>query len=121
MEITVNIPQNDYVQPTEVRQDVVQKICNAFLKGRWYHPYYGGCGRHAHSCIGDTDFSDSREDGERFNGAEMETAFKLLQKAGYHMYKTYVYNGSWLAYCCSIYPQLKDWSKVTAFTEFIDY
>lgn len=31
MEIKVNIPQNDYVQPTEVREEVVQAICNAFL------------------------------------------------------------------------------------------
>lgn len=31
MEITVNIPKNDYVQPTEVRQEVVQYICDAFL------------------------------------------------------------------------------------------
>ena len=31
MEITVNIPKNDYVQPTEIRQEVVQYICDAFL------------------------------------------------------------------------------------------
>lgn len=36
MEIKVNIPQNDYVQPTEVRENVVQAICNAFLsKSCW--------------------------------------------------------------------------------------
>lgn len=34
MEITVNIPKNDYIQPTEVRQEVVQAICEAFLHGR---------------------------------------------------------------------------------------
>lgn len=34
MEIKVNIPQNDYVQPTEVREEVVQAICNAFLSNK---------------------------------------------------------------------------------------
>ena len=41
MEITVNIPKNDYVQPTEVRQEVVQYICDAFLSTcvwRIFHP-----------------------------------------------------------------------------------
>lgn len=31
MEIKVNIPQNDYVEPTEVREEVIQAICDAFL------------------------------------------------------------------------------------------
>lgn len=41
MEITVNILKNDYVQPTEVRQEVVQYICDAFLSTcvwRIFHP-----------------------------------------------------------------------------------
>ena len=41
MEITVNIPKNDYVRPTEVRQEVVQYICDAFLSTcvwRIFHP-----------------------------------------------------------------------------------
>jgi hypothetical protein len=39
MEIRVNIPQNDYIQPTEVREDVVRKICDVFLDNRtgYYH------------------------------------------------------------------------------------
>ena len=32
MEIKVNIPANDYVQPTEIRQEVVQQICDIILK-----------------------------------------------------------------------------------------
>ena len=32
MEIKINIPTNDYVQPTEVREDVVQMICDSILK-----------------------------------------------------------------------------------------
>ena len=33
MEITISIPKNDYSTPTECRQEVVQAICDAFLKG----------------------------------------------------------------------------------------
>ena len=39
MKITSNIPKNDYFQPTEVREDVVQMICDHIIdgikKGTW--------------------------------------------------------------------------------------
>ena len=41
MEITINIPENTYSVPTEVRSEVVQIICNAFLTGgafKAFHP-----------------------------------------------------------------------------------
>lgn len=45
MEIRVNIPQNDYVQPTEVREDVVQKICDVVFDNGYSYigskPFYG--------------------------------------------------------------------------------
>lgn len=44
MEITVNIPKNDYIQPTEVRTEVVQAICEAFIErkcGSTFHPHAG--------------------------------------------------------------------------------
>ena len=48
MEIKINIPKNDYVQSTEVRQNVVQAICDAFLESHCnstFHPYGSGCCR----------------------------------------------------------------------------
>lgn len=54
MEIKVNIPQNDYVQPTEVREEVVQAICNAFLSNScWdiFHPFKGDAKKYADTAI----------------------------------------------------------------------
>ena len=42
MQITIDIPKNDYQIPTDVRSEVVQMICNAFLYGgidKIFHPY----------------------------------------------------------------------------------
>lgn len=50
MEIKINIPKNDYVQATEVREKVVQAICNTFLENHCdttFRPYSDGRGRHA--------------------------------------------------------------------------
>ena len=44
MEFKINIPANDYVQPTEVRQDLVQSICEYLIKlmedGAWVEKTY---------------------------------------------------------------------------------
>lgn len=113
MEIKINIPQNDYVQPTEVREDVVQAICTTFLEthiNSIFHPF---CDRHrcktiyvatkcprggfANSSWAET---NKKEGYVRFNGEEMKAAFKALQNAGYYMFRTYEY-GTWMGYECS--------------------
>ena len=124
MEIKVNIPANDYVQPVEVREEVVQHICEAFLDGGlWgiFHPYSDGYNRPSMKFVSvirgrGREFSTC---GERFNGAEMSAAFKALIGAGYHIFKVYKY-GTWMGYKCSKKPFEHGGTEVTAFNDFID-
>lgn len=129
MEITINIPKNDYVQPTEVRQEVVQHICEGFLDPCcWstFHPHSESCYRRATRYVRMRDgkgygFTDEPSSGDiSFNGAEMKAAFKVLIDAGYHIFKRYHY-GSWLGYTCRKRPFDYDGGKeVFEFTDFID-
>lgn len=135
MEIRVNIPQNDYIQPTEVREDVVQKICDVFLNRRGgychdvFHPYSENGYRvrtlgvviskngHANAFGYKADL-----EGEtiiKFHGTEMEAAFQALIKAGYHMYRVYEY-GSWMGYVCDKKPHYEGNTEVFEFNDFID-
>lgn len=133
MEIKIKIPANDYVQPTEVRQEVVQGICEAFLNQCcWsvFHPFSDGCYRRATCKIikhkngqafygfHDEPF-DHDECSIRFNGAEMKAAFHALRNAGYHMFQVYIY-GSWMGYKCSKKPFMENGREVTDFSDFID-
>lgn len=127
MEIRVNIPKNDYVQPTEIRENVVQGICEAFLNGQGYTPYITPYGPSTNGIVrrkGERKFfafsSSPRRDEEyvKFNGAEMKAAFDALIKAGYYMYKNcYIY-------FCDKKPYYRDSSgfvtRVASFNDFID-
>lgn len=132
MEIKVNIPQNDYVQPTQVRPEIVQGICDAFLaQNCWniFHPKNDSCYRRAtlqilrykgkkFSSFHDKPFHDD-EEAFRFYGAEMSAAFSALRKAGYHMFRVYQY-GSWMGYVCRKKPYYDGGTEVFSFDDFID-
>lgn len=119
----IKIEPNNYVQTTEVREEVVQAICDAFLHSKRYkvgceavyHPFNGsnrGC-RNAHRYVVCNkkerkyhSFSDKPfewQEGLTFTGAEMKRAFEELIKAGYYMLKVYSY-GSWMGYECHDKP-----------------
>ena len=132
MEIKLNIPQNDYTQPTEVRDWVVQGICDAFLsRCAWstFHPFTSSAYRKADKYIikhkneknyyGFQDEPCSHNDGVKFNGAEMKAAFAALRNAGYHMFVTYDY-GTWKGYFLSKKPFEEGYKEVFEFTDFID-
>ena len=140
MEIIINIPKNDYVTPTEVRPEVVERICKAFLTGGCsciYHPFNQGCYRKATNAIGyircydswrfeDTEFAKKmgREQITEFNGAEMAAAFHALVNAGYHIFRVMFYGG-WLGYVVSKKPFLEGYERtysyeVFNFTDVID-
>lgn len=146
MEITINIPQNTYSVPTEVRSEAVQKICDAFLYGRSnriFYPGNDGCGRdETHYAYktqarpnpdpSNTDdwfygFTDKRwaekhytpETCIQFNGAEMRAAFKALIEAGYHIFRVYSF-GSWKGYILDRKPVHPKGVEVHEFTDFID-
>lgn len=109
MEIKVNIPKNDYVQPTEVREKVVQDICNYIIY--WMeNGGYNGCYQlrikdyHYQNAILYLIYSSSENteicglndngdmDKERYpfhvkvRTCEMQAVFKVMQKAGYHIF-----------------------------------
>lgn len=134
MKITVDIPKNDYVQPTEVRPEVVQYICEAFLSNNiWniFHPESQGeywsrtlyvivdkRSRKAYGFGGSKPFT-VYDKSIRFYGCEMKAAFKALREAGYHMYRVYGYN-SWMGYVCNRKPFNQDGEEITTFNDFID-
>lgn len=133
MKITVDIPKNDYVQPTEVRQEVVQYICEAFLSTsvwRIFHPESQNAyrGRTLYVTVSKRSRKANgfgrgeafdHEDNIRFNGCEMKAAFKALREAGYHMFRVYEYR-SWIGYICDKKPFIQDGEEVTTFNDFID-
>lgn len=130
MIIQLNIPTNDYVQPTMVRQEVVQGICDAFLSNcAWsiFHPCSDGRYRSKTLCIIKHSnsnkyhgFGTTRDTNYvRFNGREMEVAFQALIQSGYHMFKVYQY-GSWMGYVCSKKPYYENGVEVFSFNDFID-
>lgn len=136
MGVTVNIPKNDYVQPTEVRQEIVQGICDAFLgvaAWKYFHPSPDGCYRDPTTYItrrkGESKFYGfinhrtardwTNNESVRFNGAEMKAAFNALRKAGYHIFKVYVY-GTWKAYVCEKKTYREGGNEVFSFDDFID-
>ena len=135
MEIKVNSPQNDYIQPTEVREEVVQKICDVFLNRRagYYHDVFYPYSENGYRVrtLGVVIRKDGRAytvdhkadlKGEtiiKFHGSEMKAAFQALIKAGYHMFRVYSY-GSWMGYICAEKPFYKDGTEVREFNDFID-
>ena len=143
MEITINIPQNDYVQPTEVRHEIVQRICDFMLPNSngiapVFHPFHDGygrnptlwcskeisrvsgkeilCGPKSHS---EAEKYDKDRNPIRIHGVEVNAAFKALRDAGYHIFRVYEYR-TWMGYECSKKPFMERGTEVTEFTDFID-
>lgn len=131
MKITVDIPKNDYVQPTEVRQEVVQYICEAFLSN-WTFGIF-----HQNANIVKTQYVRVSKNGKvqgfvsninvsdndyyfLFNGDEMKAAFKVLREAGYHMFRVCACGGAWMGYICKKKPFSPNGEEVTTFNDFID-
>lgn len=145
----IQIKKNNYIQPTDEREEVVQAICEAFIhsyvRGRGcvatYHPFSEGAYRHAtryvvrqkeydgrnHYKVDGMyeQFKDKPTDGEEgmtFTGAEMKRAFEELIKAGYYMFRIRQY-GSWMGYICSNKPFYRHEygaEQVTSFDDRID-
>ena len=128
----VQIKRNDYVEPTQVRESVVQDICDAFLsKCRWsvFHPVSDGYHRRrtvfVRKSLGSKAYGFDDSPGTydipdiRIRTCEMKEAFRLLQEAGYYMFRIFKY-GTWLGYICYEKPYMEDGVRVTTFDHFID-
>lgn len=127
----INIPKNDYVEDTSINEETVQGICNAFLRGRIWHPKHDGNGMyrrsnnnvgkwkgnalfHFFSDIDDVQASDRIT--KPFNEAEMRRAWKELINAGYHIFEIREY-GSWYGYKCDKRPYYDGGKEVKDFDE----
>jgi hypothetical protein len=132
----IQIKKNDYVQPTEVRGEVVQAICDAFLFRSHvfniYHPFSDGPGRRFgkyviapfHDGVFSMFGNDAHGYNESYNirGVEMKRAFEELIKAGYHMFRVTEYG--WSGYRLSKSPvpsqNWKNAEEVFSFDDKID-
>lgn len=115
MEIRLNIPQNDYKEVTEIRESVVQEICNIFLRGEIFHPTSGGAYRNAdrviHLAKGGLRSGFGKLQGYdnvyvRIHSCEIKAAVNALKDAGYYLFECYEY-GSWLGYKIDKYPSIE--------------
>lgn len=129
-EMAVNIKRNDYKQTTECREEVVQAICDAFLKNcAWsrFRPYNDGVGRNPTLYV----IGHNKNDWYGFNGnpfssdkayyrireCEMKEAIRLLVEAGYHVWKYYQYRDSRVkSYKVTKSPNIDDRSAVEVFS-----
>jgi hypothetical protein len=135
--MAIDIKQNTWHEPIEVREKVVQLICEAFLAPNcWstYHPCSDGAYRRKHTYVRvhigkgvgftDSDSPTHKKDDIEFNGAEMKQAFVELRKAGWHMMRIYEYR-TWKGYICCSRPYLEgncwgNWCEVTELTDKVD-
>lgn len=134
--MAINIKKNDYIQPLESREEVVQGICNAFLDGgagSIFYPKTDSLFRNRtiylqypkprKNVTGYFSFCSGGEEDERYfyiriRGCEMKQAFKELIDAGYFMFRTYIYG--WMGYRCDKRPIIQEGERVFSFEDFID-
>lgn len=100
MEIKINIPQNNYVQPTEVREEVVQMICDSLLSHYLDSKYYQDIsfawkkpqaqilvhGYKIPRLMGGAERNKDYDENIIVRTCEMKAAFDALQDAGYYIY-----------------------------------
>lgn len=110
MKITIDIPKNDYKQPNEIREDVVQKICDYIIKkmnqGTWIEDSFQLELEHNRWTY--QLYIEIKSDGSiyqfwsenrkslnlvRVRKCEMEAVFEMLQDGGYYIYGTAYTNG----------------------------
>ena len=144
MNITVNIPKNNYVQPTEVRQDIVQTICNHIFymmdfnydKGFYTLRIRDFYDKSAELYVIYDSESVTKISGFHGNGkinervyhsfdkvrtCEMKAVFKAMQKAGYHIFASHNITDNVHTYVFSKVPVLNGYkAKKIDFTMFID-
>lgn len=110
MNITINIPQNDYKQPNEVREEVVQMICDYIIRkinqGMWVEDTYQLYIEHNYwsyqlyaELVGKNEMRTFRTENRRdlnlirIRKCEMELAFEVLQHGGYYIFASYCTDG----------------------------
>ena len=134
MEIKINIPKNDYVQPTEIREEVVQMICDSLLhhyldcddcrdiEFAWKKPQAQILvhGYKTPYLVGGSERNKIYEENIIVRTEEMNAAFRVLQDAGYYIYGFSHYTGN-VSYHISTKPVYAGRKATrTTFNVFID-
>lgn len=104
MKISINIRKNDYVQPTEVREEVVQYICNYIVQSlddkcegegitslllcpeNGMYELYLNLTHSARYIYTLSPYKRKSNQQIRVRGVEMQAAFEALQDAGYYIF-----------------------------------
>lgn len=111
MKITINVPTNNYVQPTEVREWLVQNMCdyiiNEMNRGMWiedsfqltlthkrwayqlYLAFRNDGSTYSFVCYNDKTFNN-----RRIHKCEMDAVFEVLQDSGYFIFGSYCTDGT---------------------------
>ena len=92
--MNITIKQNDYVQPTEVRENIVQSICDVLITMLDTNLTLTVHVKHAELYVGknaiETIITRStlckKYEYTRVHSTEVDEAFKAFQDAGYHIY-----------------------------------
>lgn len=130
----INIKPNETIY--QVREEMVQRICDAFTSqhwSQWEATFTIASKRGTLNNLSVTNavmfvddknrniFFEEPEGGDRFNSMEMREAFRQLIKAGYFMFRYTDDEGT--HYVCSQYPNItfRDAAPCYCFTEFFDH
>lgn len=123
--MNINIPKNTYKKPVEIRENVVQSICDFFLLNiQWQENYFYYFDPKINKLV---EFSVKQKENNKLlvpTENEMKTAFKLLINAGYFLFEKYVDNFGYV-YVCSEKDFYKDlynklWTQTTEFKVRLD-
>ena len=143
MEIKVNIPKNEYVQPKEVRTKVVQDICSHIIywmnngsdkefyslrikdyyekSAELYLAYRGSEQKETCGFLGVSKPDNSFKNYVKVRTCEMKAVFKALQKAGYHIFGSHCITDNVHTYIFTTKPVLNGReAKKMDFCMFID-
>lgn len=120
--ITLTLPVNTWTKPTEVRNEVVQAICNAFINGMRRHtndwrPFipYLDMEKQVFADCRDNYFNNPRF--VKFYECEMVVAFTALKEVGFYFEKISNINGTWYALREKSYPTSTYGRMVSSFNE----
>ena len=123
----ISIKPNAYNPVTEIRPEVVQMICDAFLCGSKFIPYEGNRvspTRYVFSQNGKAEFIPYNcSDTIRIYDCEMAKAFEVLQDADYNMFSIKDVSG-FVEIVCSEKPYYQKkgifYGRINNYTEHID-
>lgn len=118
----IQIKKNDYVQPTEIREEVVQKICDSFLRGHGFTSNgYWATHYVQNDSLGFFNIRQTFAYPQKYtkiHEVEVKSAIRELLNAGYFMFKGYDCNVPvYKSFKC---PVIYGYTQVTEINDFID-